>query len=274
LKPEAEEKHINLKVVFSDSELNVYASPDKITQIFTNLIGNAIRFTKDRGRIIVGIKDLKKEAECSVTDNGMGIATDNVGKLFDKFQQFGRTAGAGAKGTGLGLTITKEMVELHNGRIWVESKLGKGSKFYFTLPKYSIECIFLEHISDGIKQAQKKNSKMSLIVVSLISLDTPGKKITGAVEEIILKDMEEVLRNSLRREEGDIAIRGRSEIAVILADCDMDNALRIEGRFEHILEEYLIRQNLTKKIELCFGCATYPDEAKNDKELVKKAKQV
>jgi len=274
LKPEAEEKHIKFKTVLDDSELKVYANPDKITQVFTNLIGNAIRFTKEKGKITIGIKDMKKEVECSVSDNGVGIASENVGKLFTKFQQFGRTAGAGAKGTGLGLAITKEMVELHNGRIWVESKVGKGSKFCFTLPKYTLECVFLEHINDGIKQAQKKNSKMSLIVVSLTSLDKPGKKLSGAVEEIILKDMEDVLRNSLRREEGDIAVRGRSEIAVILADCGTDNALRIEGRFEHILDEYLIRQSLTKKVGLRLGCATYPDEAGNDKELVEKAKRV
>lgn len=273
LNPEAEEKHIKIKTMFSDPELKVYANPDKIAQIFTNLIGNAIRFTKEKGKVTIRIKGTEKEVECSVIDNGVGIASENMGKLFAKFQQFGRTAGAGAKGTGLGLAITKEMIELHNGRIWVESKIGKGSKFYFTLPKYTFECVFLEHINDGIKRAQKKNSKMSLIIASLTSLDKPGKKLSGAVEEIILKDMEDVLRNSLRREEGDIAIRGRSEIAVILADCDMDNALRIEGRFENILEEYLRRQNLTKKIELRLGSATYPDEAKNDKDLVEKAKQ-
>ncbi len=134
-KLQADEKDIKLKFPSCASLPKIYADADRIVQVFTNLIGNAIKFTPKNGRITVEIKDKKKVIECSVADTGAGIAPENIGKLFGKFQQFGRVAGAGARGTGLGLSISKALIEMHNGEIWVESKVGKGSKFIFTLPK-------------------------------------------------------------------------------------------------------------------------------------------
>ena len=274
LKPEAEGKHIEFKTVFPASKIDVYADPDKIVQAFTNLIGNAIKFTKENGKITVGIKDMEKEVEYSVADTGVGIASENLSELFTKFQQFGRTAGAGTKGTGLGLVITKELVELHNGRIWAESKPGKGSKFIFTLPKHTAEPLFKEYVDNGIKQAMKNDSRMSLIIVSLANSDELRQKLTNETVDSILKDMESVLRSSLRGAEGEAAIKGAGEVAAILVDCDKEDALRVEGRLKHILEDYLARKKLTRKIKLRFGRATYPDEARSAEDLIKKAKEM
>ncbi len=112
--------------------------PSRIEQVLTNLIGNAVKFTPEGGSITVEAKlaDGAGEVEVGVTDTGAGIAKEDLPKLFQKFQQLQtgvRRAGE-AKGTGLGLAITKEIVELHGGRIWVESEKGKGSRFAFSLP--------------------------------------------------------------------------------------------------------------------------------------------
>jgi len=80
----------------------------------------------------LGEKD--KEIEISVADNGVGIAPEDINKVFDKFQQVGERTATDIGGTGLGLSIAKEIVELHYGRIWVESQKGQGAKFTFTLP--------------------------------------------------------------------------------------------------------------------------------------------
>ncbi len=272
LKPEADGKHIEFKTSFPAIAMNAYVDTDKITQVFVNLISNAIKFTWDKGKITVEIKDEEKEIECSVTDTGVGIAQENLRKLFTKFQQFSRTAGNGAKGTGLGLAISKKLIDIHNGRIWAESKIGEGSKFIFTLPKYTAESLIKESVDNGIKQAMKNDSKMSLIVVSLANLDKLRQKLTSEVIDSVLIDMEDILRNSLRREEGDVAIKGTDEVVVILAECYKENALRVEGRIKHILEDYLERKKMAEKIELRFGCATYPDDARNKEELIKKAK--
>ena len=112
--------------------------PSRIEQVLTNLIGNAVKFTPQDGSIAVEAKlvDGTGEVEVSVTDTGMGIAKEDLPKLFQKFQQLhtGAVRAGEAKGTGLGLAITKEIVELHEGRIWVESEKGKGSRFAFRLP--------------------------------------------------------------------------------------------------------------------------------------------
>jgi signal transduction histidine kinase len=135
LKPEADEKRIKIKVSSDNSLPDIYVDTDKVVQVFTNLIGNAIKFTPQEGQVIVRIEDKKDQIECRIVDTGVGIAKENLDKVFGRFQQFDRMAGPGAKGTGLGLAITKELVQMHNGKIWIKSRLNKGSEFIFTLPK-------------------------------------------------------------------------------------------------------------------------------------------
>jgi signal transduction histidine kinase len=137
----ARERGLELKINLPpDKTLNLYVDEDKLIQIFTNLIGNALRFT-EKGSISVALLENQDEMEFSVTDTGAGIAQEDIPKLFNKFMQFGRTAGAGEKGTGLGLSIAKGLVELCGGRIWAESQVGRGSKFVFTIPKRSTDKI-------------------------------------------------------------------------------------------------------------------------------------
>jgi len=132
---EANKKKIKLETFFEPTLPDLYIDPDRITQVFTNLIGNAIKFTPEGGRITVELKDRKKEVVASVADTGIGISPENLDKVFNRFQQIDRVDGPGAKGTGLGLSISKALVEMHKGRIWAESEPGKGSKFIFTLPR-------------------------------------------------------------------------------------------------------------------------------------------
>ena len=275
LKVRADAKHIILETSFPRTLSDVYADPDRITQVFTNLIENAIKFTPEAGRIAVEIKARKKEIECSVSDTGIGIAPQDKDKVFERFRQIGRTAGAGAKGTGLGLPITKELVQMHKGRIWVESKLDKGSKFIFTLPKYTTESLFKEYVNNGITEAIEKDSKMSLVVISISNFNRLKQKLSDEKIGYILKDMEGTLNGSLRRK-GDVALKGTGdtgEVIILLADCDKENALRAEDRLKLVLKDYLAREKLADKIKLRFGCATYPDEAKEDRELIEKAKK-
>lgn len=119
-------------------EVKVCADRDIIEVIFTNLINNALRFT-EKGWIEVSVIDKKDFVECSVSDTGIGIPEEDLPRAFTKFEQFGRKAGPGEKGVGLGLAICKGIVELHKGNIWIESKLGQGTKITFTLPKHQAQ---------------------------------------------------------------------------------------------------------------------------------------
>jgi len=271
LKPEADKKHIEIKVSSAKAISDVYVDHDRIIQVFTNLIGNAIKFTPDKGLITVEIKNVGDEVECSVIDTGIGIAPEHIGKVFDKFQQIGRLAGPGPKGTGLGLAITKELIQMHHGRIWVKSELGKGSRFIFILPKYSTESLFREYVSAGIKEVVEKDSRLSIVTISIKEFDKLKKELSKEEIGEILKGMESVLKNSLRRS-GDVVIKDTGEVIVLLVDCTKESALRVEGRLEQALADYLAKKKIVKKIKLQIGCATYPDEAKDDEELIRKAR--
>lgn len=121
--------------------IDVDADQDRISQVLTNLIGNALKFTPIGGKITV---EAKKKAgatpliEISVQDTGPGVAKKDFERIFEKFVQLNTPQLQGISGTGLGLAITKEIVLLHGGRIWVESELGKGSRFIFEILQKNI----------------------------------------------------------------------------------------------------------------------------------------
>ena len=108
---------------------------EQVHRVLTNLIGNALKFTPEGGAVVVAAR---RDGDCvklSVSDTGAGIPADKIGRLFSKFYQVEETREAArSRGTGLGLTICKGIVEGHGGKIWVESELGRGSTFHFTLP--------------------------------------------------------------------------------------------------------------------------------------------
>jgi signal transduction histidine kinase len=134
LKPIAAEKSIELAAKLEVSAL-VWADRDKVTQVLTNLIGNAIKFTPLHGN--VSLSSTSKSdgwVRVSISDTGPGIAVNEREKIFDKFYQIAPNGESKPKGTGLGLAICKTLVELHGGKIWVESEQRGGSVFHFTLP--------------------------------------------------------------------------------------------------------------------------------------------
>jgi len=117
---------------------SVFADREKVTHVLNNLIGNAIDFTPAGGHVWVRAW-YAEDDECpahfiEVGDDGIGIATEHQDLVFDEFAQVDSSASRQHHGTGLGLTIARRLVELHGGRIWVESKQGEGSRFIFTIP--------------------------------------------------------------------------------------------------------------------------------------------
>jgi signal transduction histidine kinase/ligand-binding sensor domain-containing protein len=111
----------------------IVGDQDKLIQVVINLISNAVKFT-EKGKVICRAERKDSEIFISVSDTGIGISAEDQPKVFEKFTQVGDSLTDKPKGTGLGLTICKEIVEHHGGRIWVESELGKGSTFSFALP--------------------------------------------------------------------------------------------------------------------------------------------
>jgi PAS domain S-box-containing protein len=132
----AKTKGIHIESIAQEGlpELNI--DPNRLIQVLNNLIGNAIKFTPRDGKITVEAKlaETNREIQVSITDTGIGILKENLPKIFSKFYQIGERSASDIGGTGIGLSIAKEIVELHGGRIWVESEHGQGAKFAFILP--------------------------------------------------------------------------------------------------------------------------------------------
>jgi two-component system, OmpR family, phosphate regulon sensor histidine kinase PhoR len=133
LLPQAERHQVALDAAPAPA-ITVTADANRIMQVFTNLIDNAIHFTPEGGRIDVALRTDGADAVASVTDTGRGIPADDLPRIFDRFYRVDRSRSREAGGTGLGLAIAKHIVEAHGGRIAVSSRLGRGSTFSFTLP--------------------------------------------------------------------------------------------------------------------------------------------
>jgi two-component system phosphate regulon sensor histidine kinase PhoR len=115
--------------------ISVYADKDRIEQVFTNLIDNAIKFNKENGIIRIYAKELNKEIKVFVEDSGIGIPEKDIARIFERFYRVDKARSRELGGTGLGLSIVKHIVELHQGSVGVESTEGLGSTFWFSLPK-------------------------------------------------------------------------------------------------------------------------------------------
>jgi len=110
----------------------IWADKDKISEVVINLLSNALKYTPLKGNVSVKLVSTKQEVRFEISDSGSGIKKQDFEKIFDKFERV--TTGA-QEGTGLGLPITKDIIELHKGKIWVESEIKKGSNFIFVIPK-------------------------------------------------------------------------------------------------------------------------------------------
>lgn len=132
LKGRAEQKNISIETRLAP-RARTWADAEKILRVFINLLDNAIKFTPANGNILVLVEEIDGEIRANVEDNGVGIAEKDIPLLFQRFVRLGDVQTT--RGTGLGLSICKGIIEMHNGRIWAESKLGVGTKITFTLPR-------------------------------------------------------------------------------------------------------------------------------------------
>ena len=130
----AERKRITLNFNSSEDEIIVYVDMDKFEKIITNILSNAFKFTPERGLIAVNLIKGNRYLDIKISDTGIGIPSDRIEKIFDRFYQVDGSHTREHEGTGIGLSLTKELVELHKGKIEVESEPGKGSTFIISFP--------------------------------------------------------------------------------------------------------------------------------------------
>ncbi len=131
----AQAKEIELTTCFSVDPIHITCDKEMVNTVLRNLLGNALKFTPRGGNVSISAKEYKKSVKISVSDNGIGIPKNNIGKLFDVTEKVSTEGTEKEKGTGLGLILCKEFIEMHGGKISVISKEQEGTVFSFTIPK-------------------------------------------------------------------------------------------------------------------------------------------
>ena len=129
------QKGHKIEIDFPVQLSHVEVDPEKIERVFNNLIDNAIKFTPENGRICIRAVDKERDVQIEVSDTGIGIPREHLPRLFERFYRVGKARSRELGGTGLGLSIVKHIIQAHGGKVEVKSETGKGSKFFFTLPK-------------------------------------------------------------------------------------------------------------------------------------------
>jgi signal transduction histidine kinase len=255
----ARDKGLELAVRLPEGPLTAYGDEDKLNQILVNLVDNAVKFTVS-GSVEIAVEDRATAVECRVRDTGIGIAPNDLPKVFDKFTQFGRKDGPGEKGTGLGLSIVKGLVELHRGEIRIESELGRGTTVYFTLPRLSFQEKLQGEISRMIRDADEKNGNFSLLVFGIPNLPVfeaeSAERTAGAMREVA-----GLLKKSLRRR-GDTVMYDRDKFFLILPETKKKDAPFVLERMRENLKQYIAASDwLNGRIELETEILSFPEEA-------------
>ncbi len=263
----AHAKGVQISLTAPEGRVETYADPDKIMQVFTNLIGNALKFT-DEGLVDVSVSDFVDFVECSVRDSGRGISNEDLPRVFSKFEQFSRQPGAGEKGTGLGLAISKGIVDLHKGKIWVESKVGHGTKFTFALPKFNETELFREYVTARINQARRAKTYFSVATFELANLEDLKNKLGEVRCGTLLDEMGQLVRDNLRRKT-DASLRSVKGVFVMLIGTDKTGATAFAGRIRPFIDDYLTKHGLIGEVKVITRVISYPDDGTTEADLTK-----
>ncbi len=264
----ARNKGLELKLRIPKDPISIYADKDRLLQIFTNLIGNAVKFTEN-GSVEIKIADKGETVECSVSDTGKGIAKEDMNRVFNKFQQFSRTAGPGEKGTGLGLAICKGLVEAHEGKIWLESTLDAGTRAVFTLPKHTAVKVFKDYLNFQLKESVKNKASLSVLAFGIKNLSMTQQKMGQDKLMIFVDLLEQMVKKSLRRQ-ADKAIRDDTGVLVVLPATSKKDAVLVADRILQMLNEEHGESSGEAGIKIIYRCAGFPEDGNTEKILTDK----
>jgi diguanylate cyclase (GGDEF)-like protein len=272
LRPLADQKRITLTIDAPKFFPDLYADPDKMTQVLVNLVGNAIKFTPGPGRVTLSVQELDSEIRFVVTDTGVGIEPKDLPRLFEKFQQFRRmSADSSSTGTGLGLAITRRFVELHGGRIWAESTPGQGSTFYVSLPRYHVGEVFREYLKSGLSRARQSNSHLSMITVGVAEFEQLRSRYGTEAVRNLLNAIERTIREHVRLNAGDAVVRWQNgDLIVVLADIDQSGCLSVANRIKRVIEQATYRMEQAQAhIAVVTNSVTYPDTGMSEEDFLR-----
>ena len=193
----AAEKDVKLKYYLPKRDVCIFVDGERIVQVISNLLNNAIKFTKKNGSIRVEVKLLEDKVRIGIIDTGIGIPESGAAKMFDKFVQLSNDNEVEKKGIGMGLSIVKEIVEKHDGEVWAESKLGIGTKFYFTLPRFYTANLPPRQALDRIDKFLVQGISVYVVNVRIINYKEFVKRMSANASKI-LEDFRGVITKAIK----------------------------------------------------------------------------
>jgi len=240
----AREKGLEIKYTPSDTKAEIYADTNRLEQVLTNLVSNAIKFTPS-GSIEISTKivnarelhydqcfeeDIKKlqgnYLQVCVEDHGIGIERKDLNHVFDKFAQIENSLSRNVGGSGLGLPIARQLMESHNGAIWCDSEINKGSRFYFVIPIANDKSNF-----NMIKKQLIQKARANLTTVAIINIKSTNEVIENLLNEENLLN-KTYMTNSLIEKDG-----AMTSLSMVVLDGDKPSAEFLKKKIDSIIEQ-------------------------------------
>ena len=264
----AKEKNLDIVFTPTDEQVQIYADSDRLIQVLTNLVSNAIKFTTE-GNIEISTRvvnarelrydqcfeeDIKKlkgnYLQVCVEDHGIGIERKDLNHVFDKFAQIENSLSRKVGGTGLGLPIARQLMESHNGAIWCDSEINKGSKFYFVIPIANDKSNFTMIRKQLVQQARSNGS-----TVAVIKIKSTNETIEKLLRENNLLN-KTYMANSMIEKEGMM-----TTLSLILMEGDKPSAEFLHKKIDSVIEQ---KKDLYGKCDIMYSYEIEGDTHEKD----------
>ena len=265
----AKEKNLTIKYIPSNEDVEIYADSNRLEQVLTNLVSNAIKFTPEAGEIEISSKvvnarelqydncfeeDIKKlqgnYLQVCVEDHGIGIERKDLNHVFDKFAQIENSLSRKVGGSGLGLPIARQLMEAHNGAIWCDSEINKGSRFYFVIPIANDKSNFLMIKKQLAQKARANNSTIAVIKI---------KSTENVIENLLRENNllnKTYMTNSLIEKDGNL-----TTLSLILMDGDKPSAEFLKKKIDSVVEQ---NKNLYGECDIMYSYDIEGDRHEKD----------
>lgn len=279
----AKDKNIDLVLDKDDDIFDTYIDNQRIEQVVSNLVSNAIKFTNENGKITVKTEKIKQSdidksklvgvenpvfyenyVKVSVSDNGIGIAQEDLKKVFDQFQQIENSLNRQNGGTGLGLPIAKQLIEAHKGFIWVESELNRGTTFAFVIPVLSEKEKFLIDMDKDILKAKNCDQSLLLLLVQENEETKPSFLDDVRAERV------SIMRKTANTREVYFNEDGKNYLAILVPEADKFARSFIEKKIEGTISP--VEETESKKYDILYSTELFPDNGKDANELMSNAR--
>jgi signal transduction histidine kinase/ActR/RegA family two-component response regulator len=269
--PQAETKGVELESTLAGALPPVYGDEESLHRVLVNLIGNALKFTERGGRIRVDAAAVAEDSpggprsavKITVSDSGVGIPSEHLESIFDKFQQLDRSRAPGVAGTGLGLPITRELVKAHHGRIWAESEPGRGSRFQVLIPVLGEEEILFRILDRDLERAERAKAALSLVVVRLLEPEGLIRRMGEDRYQALLDVVKDCAEKVTRRSTDHVELRrGAAELVAILPDTPREGGKAFASRL--LKEVQAVTDSVAdSRAEWVSAEAVFPEDGKS-----------